>query len=476
MNKKVFMMLQILCFLCISLYALKAHAKDSEGTVRLSGTTNNQNHRLTTVKLSDKEILTIEDAIQTALEQNPDIGMARDGVKIAEEALKKTDALFKPRVTLFSELSTGDAPSAYLFKTIDQRSFQPNTDFNDPGTFTNIQTGVNVNLNLYKGGIDSLDTRVAQSDVREKRAITDQTENMIVSSVIKLFFSVLKADEYVKIAKQSVETVQEQARIMTVRFQGGGVLKSDLLSLEVRLSEAKKDLVESQNLYTTTTNAFNVLLGNRPDDDIELARNCKCPITFPGTYQEAVVIAMEKRPEILHAKEMIQKARLSLKKADATYLPNVDLNARWYIGSDDLKVNGGSDNYTAAMTMNWDIYTGNTTQSDIVMAKHGLNLALKNLDKTELAIHQDVRQAYLNHENAIQRLEVAGKSVDMADESLVLVKQRYEGGSDSVTRYLEAELARNRAMLNSASAFYDEKIALSDIAKAMGILSTIWKE
>ncbi|MBF0469186.1 MAG: TolC family protein, partial [Desulfamplus sp.] len=434
------------------------------------------NQTIGTIKLSANDLMTIEDAIHTALEKNPDIGMARDGEKIAQEAFKRTDALFKPHVSLFSEISKGDAPSAYLFKTIDQRSLPPNTNFNDPGTFTNLETGVNVNLNIYKGGMDSLDTRIAQSDLREKRAITDQTENMIVSSVIKLFFSILKAQEYVAISKQSVETVQEQARIMKVRFAGGGVLKSDLLSLEVRLAEARKNLVVSQNLYTTTVSAFNALLGNRPDNEIELAKDCKCPVTFPGSYQEALVIAMEKRPEILNAKEMIQKARLALKKADATYLPRVDLNARWYIGSDDLKVNGGSDNYTAGIMMNWDLYTGDTTQSDIVMAKHGLTAALKNLDKTELMIHQDVRQAYLDHEDALQRLDVAGKSVEMADESLGLVKQRYEGGSDSVTRYLEAELARNRARLNSAAAFHDEKIALSDIAKAMGILSTIWKK
>lgn len=457
MGKQIIVLLSL--FFCISVASSSAIVSDTG-----------------TVKLSDSNMMTVEDAIKTALVQNPDIAMAHEGVKIAEEALKQTDAFFRPRVTLFSEVSTGDAPSAYLFKTIDQRSLPPNTNFNDPGTFTNLETGVNVNFNVYKGGIDSLSTRIARSGVREKKALTEQTETMIVSSVIKLFFSVLKAEEYVAIARQSVETVQEQVRIMHVRFQGGGVLKSDLLSLEVRLADAKKDLVQSQNLYTTTVTALNTLLGSRPEDGVELARNCQCPVTLPATYKEAVVVAMEKRPEMLQSKEMIQKARLVVKKADATYLPSVDLNGRWYLGSDELKVNGGSNNYTAALTMNWDVYTGDSTRSDIVMAKHGLAIALKNLDKTELLIHQDVRQAYLNHDDAMQRLDVAGKSAEMADESLMLVKQRYEGGSDSVTRYLEAELARNRARLNRAAAFYDEKIALSDIAKSMGILSTIWKD
>ena len=64
----------------------------------------------------------------------------------------------------------------------------------------------------------------------------------------------------------------------------------------------------------------------------------------------------------------------------------------------------------------------------------------------------------------------------MAEESLGLVKKRYEGGSVPVTRYLETELARNKAEINRAAAFYDKKIAKSEIARAMGILSQIWKE
>ncbi len=428
------------------------------------------------ITFADKDLLTIEEAVQISLEQNPDIAMVRNNVRIAREALERTDALFRPHISFYTEVSTGDAPSAYLVKSIDQRDLPPDVIFNDPGIFNNIETGLHLSLNLYKGGIDSLTVRMARSDIREKRAVTEQTENLIISSVIRLFFSVLKAQEYIDIARQSVDTVQEQARIMNVRFKGGGVLKSDLLSLEVRLADAKKDLLHSKNIYSITLSALNVLLGRNPDNIMKLAESCECPISFPGSYQEAVVIAMEKRPEVLKAREMLQQAGFELKKAGAGYLPRVDLNAKWYLDSDTLKLNASNNNYTAAVVMNWDIYTGQSTESDLAMAEYAMEFARKNMKKTELAIYQDVKRAYLNHEDALQRIEVAGKSVEMADESLSLIKQRYEGGSEPVTRYLEAELARNRSRMNGAAAFYDEKITLSNIAVSMGILSRIWKQ
>lgn len=469
------LMAWVLCFFVTS--GVMAGDLTASTPVGEHATTDNGDHAVSTdLLLIDSAPVTIEAAIREALIHNPDINMVRDRLRIANEALQRSDALFRPRISFYTEVSTGDAPSAYLFKTIDQRLLPENTNFNDPGMYNNIETGVNFSLNLYNGGRDSAAVRMAESTVRSARATTEKVENAIVSSVIRLFFSILKANEYVDIATQSVETVEEQLRIMTVRFKGGGVLRSDLLSLEVRLADARKDLTQSRNIHDVTLAALNGLLGRKPDTPLALVAGCECPIAFPGSYQEAVVIAMEKRPEVIEAREALQQARLDVTIAEAGYLPRVDLNGRWYLDSDNFKFNGGSNNYTVALAMNWDLYTGQSTESDIAMAGFGLDLARKNMTKTELKVYEDVKQAYLNHEDALSRLDVAAKSVEMADESLSLIKRRYEGGSEPVTRYLETELARSRSRMNRVTAFYDEKIALSDIAVAMGILSQAWKE
>ena len=429
-----------------------------------------------TYKVISKDAVSIEEAILMALKTNPDISMVAQEVKMAEASLKKTESLFLPRISVYSEYSTGDAPSAYLFKTIDQRDLPPGLNFNTPGSFTNLETGVVATWNIYKGGVDTLNAKIAQSVVSNTSAGLKDIKNKIVASVIQLFFSVLKAEEYVSITGQSVETVAEQLRIMGIRFEGGGVLKSDLLSLQVRLAEAKKDLVQAKNMYTTTLTAFNRVLGKTLDDNLILSRTCECPVTFPKSCEEAIILAMEKRPEIIQAKERLKMARMALEKAGAGYLPRIDFNARYYIDDKDLGYDIKNDNYTAAVTMNWDIYTGMSTKADLSRARHGLKGAEQFYRKVELDIIQDVRNAYLNLEDAVQRFEVSKSSVALADESLSLVKSRYEGGSAPVTRYLEAELARSRASMNKTAAFYDQKIALSGIGRSLGMLSQIWSK
>ena len=59
-------------------------------------------------------------------------------------------------------------------------------------------------------------------------------------------------------------TVETQLRIMQVRYEGGGALKSDILSLKVHLAQAKEDLVRAENNYSLSIAAVASLLGLDP--------------------------------------------------------------------------------------------------------------------------------------------------------------------------------------------------------------------
>ncbi|MCA1785569.1 MAG: TolC family protein, partial [Desulfobacteraceae bacterium] len=370
-------------------------------------------------------LLTMETAITTALKNNPDIRMARILIKKAQASVKKTEAVFWPKVTAFSELSAGDAPSAFLFKTIDQRELPPGIDFNDPGSFTNTEVGIMAGISLYNGGKNRLEKQLAQKKLADQTALALQTENDRIAAVIQMFFTALKAREYTIIARTSVQTVEEQLDMMTVRFRGGSVLKSDILSLKVRLAEAKKNLVESENTLATTMTALATLLGHTPGHSFSLDPDpdSNCKVSFPVSIDHAWALALEKRPELHRAEQQIDMARTAVSLAASGYRPRVDLQARWYMDSDDLSYNRSNDNYTASLNFAWNLFDGFATRAQIAEARHELERALEARKKIRMQIYQDVKQAYLQHENAQQRLLVARSSVEMAEESLHIVKK-----------------------------------------------------
>lgn len=420
--------------------------------------------------------LAIEEAIQISLDENPDITMASYLVKKASADFEKTRAFFMPAVSVYSEFSAGDAPSAYLFKTIDQRDLPQSVDFNDPGSFSNLETGITMGWNIYRGGQDALAREMAATDIDEKRAMLAATKDQIVLSVIKLYFSVLKAENYVSIAKESKNTINEQLRIMEVRFKGGGVLKSDILSLMARAAEAEKVLVQSENLYATTLASLTNLMGREPVDTIRLVKGCTCPVRFPKDYTTGCQTALDKRPEIQLARERIKKAETAFQMAHGEYLPRVDVQSTYYMDTDNTEFNADDANYTIGIRAQWDIFTGFSTAAKRSAAQHQLNRAVSGLKKTRLAVMRDVKTAFLNLTEAEKRYRAAETATAQAEESFELAKIRYMGGSVPITRYLETELAKNQADINLASARFDKKIAKGEIARALGILSSIWEQ
>jgi outer membrane protein TolC len=88
-----------------------------------------------------------------------------------------------------------------------------------------------------------------------------------------------------------------------------------------------------------------------------------------------------------------------------------------------------------------------------------------------LNIEQEVKTAHLKLQEALARLRVTETAVSAADEALRLVNEQRRADTVTVTRYLEAEAARNKAHANTITAHYDALTAETALKQAVGELS-----
>jgi outer membrane protein len=159
---------------------------------------------------------------------------------------------------------------------------------------------------------------------------------------------------------------------------------------------------------------------------------------------------------------------MALDQSRSTRLPTVDVSAKYYLDDEEMAYDLDRDNWAVAVLFNWDIFTGFSSAAETAKAQGTLDEILAADTRTDLAVKQDIKNAYLNLEASGARLAVARQSVARAEESLELVQQQFEGGAATITRYLEAELDRNRARIRATAAFYDSQKALADIGRAIG--------
>ncbi len=420
--------------------------------------------------------LTLRRAIGYALSCNPNRQAALFRIQSSEAMVDQTLAAFLPRITAYGGYSRGDAPSAYLFKLIDQRNLAPFTNFNDPGTFQNFEVGIKGGWNLYRGGRDLLARRMAETGLTISRLDSQSVANALAASVTKTFYNCLAARDMVGIARESVQTVARQLKVMRVRQQAGGALKSDVLSLEVRLAQAREGMVRARNNYRLSLAALANLMGADLDSQFQLSQDQGVDLVVPPDYRQGLEVALALRPELLKARHQVVRARMGLESVRGEYLPTLDAQGSYYLDSDTLHLETDGANWAGGIILNWDLFTGFSTRSGERRARADLAAMLARDRQTTQRVQLEVKSAYLNLQAAQARLAVSRASVARARESLKLVTRQYEGGSAGITRYLDAELALSRARVRYTAARYDTAKARSDIARALGLWASYTRE
>lgn len=426
--------------------------------------------------ISPETPMKIQDVLFITLKNNPDVKKAQARIEQAKAMTDLSKAAFWPSLGFYTEYMQGDAPSSYLFKTIDQRKLPPDVNFNDPGWFESYESGLSARMNLFNSGKDYLAVQMAKEGEMIAGLNRQALENLLVARAIGTFYDTLAAEDFIEIARGSVNMVSEQLRIMKVRYEGGSALKSDVLSLEVRLARSRQQLLSSKNRYEVSLSALVSLMGLDPaifdEKQNVLEKSFLDMLPVPDTFGKGIVHALENRPEAARTRRQLVQSRMQLDSARAGYLPRLDLMAKYYMADPDMKYNPDRENWIAALMFNWDLFTGFATFSAIKKADAGVKEMLAADQKQLQGITLEVKTAYLNYQEARSRYQVAVSAVDSAVESFEMVKKHYEGGAVPITRFLEAELDLRRARVNETAAFYDREKAKAEIARAIGLWSS----
>jgi len=414
------------------------------------------------------EPLTIDRAVLLAFERNPDIGMAEARIAQARAALCAARAERNPWITGDVSALAGDAPSMYLMKRIDAGNLAPMTDFNDPGTFGNLEIGATLRYNLWDGGRRKLGIWAAEAGGGGARSQRDAVANELAAMVGTAFLQTRAAEALLVADDASVKTVEAQVAETRTLVDNGRALRSDQLSLEVRLAQAKERRIRTDVARRNGIAALRRLLALPPDASIVLGEASFGGADLPTDRESALVEAYRNRPEVKAARQAVKQARIEAARACRGNLPSLDVQARWY--ADDEGVEFSRSNWWIALALTVDLWDGGRTRANALQARAVVE-GLEERDRRALLdVAHDVETAYLSLEEARAREDVAIQAVGAAEETLDLVEKQYGAGSATVTRYLEAESERTRARTDRIRASLDLNRAVVNARRALGRL------
>lgn len=417
--------------------------------------------------------LTLGEAIAIARRQNPDIGMTLERIAQARADAGEAASAFSP--ILLGRLSyvLTDHPAQAFGMMVAQRefAFTPALDINDPGTTDNFRPEVVAAYSLFRGFQDRNRYRAARIGVEVRKLERDAVRNAIVTAVIDTFYALLAAREQAAVARASIETIEAEHRITKARFDSGAALKSDFLSLEVRLAGAREGRVRADNGVETARAILATLLGIEDASTIRPAVPEEGVVAPPAESLEvSLSLALARRPEVLAAEGVTRIREHEVSAERGARLPSMDAFASYGQDLEHPRLSGSRDNWAVGVQVELSIFSGFRTTQRIRRATHRLAEARIAVRKARLDVEREVRTAYLTLQNALERVRVTEASETQAEEALRLVREQYRAGTTPVTRYLEAEEALAGARSMRIASRYDVMRARAGLRKATGEL------
>jgi outer membrane protein len=416
--------------------------------------------------------LSLADAVNVALSQNPNILRAQKDVEATEGVVVQTKAIAIPQVQ-----ANGSYSAVALSDTdiISATAPAAGVSFNF-GSAQNWVSQIKVVQSLYEGGRILSSFRVGR--LTRQRSMLDY-QTAVADTVVNVevaYYDTLLAAQEITVQQASVNLLSNQLADTTRRYDAGTVPRFNVLRAEVELANARPRLIRAQNDLRIAKNGLANLLGlNVPlqtQEDIPLTLSGKLEAPpFQIELPRAIALALAQRTELesLRKTEALRKEEVVAAKAG--YKPSVQLFAGYDAHNSLLHSDlGWADHgWITGAQVTWNIFDGFRTKGRVVETKALYQRAGIDLDDTARRIELEVRTAHSTFIEADEVLKSQAKVVEQAEEALRLASARYEAGTGTQLDVLSAQTALTEARTTQVRALRDYAVARARLERAIGM-------
>lgn len=414
------------------------------------------------------EVWTVDAAVNTALRQNPDVQSARHRIEAASAMVKQADSAWLPQVFVTGSYTQSNSAMNGLTAALNQRNFSFDLNFNRPGWVDDLNLTGTAVYNLYNGGQPTARRAAARAGTRAAEQDLRAVQQQLATEVVKVMLTLHKAREGVAALEAGVKVYDASVANARLRFEAGQMLKADVLSLEVQAARTREQLFSARQGAALAARTFTFVLGGDPTSEpVELAPNDPA---LSGLIAPDVS-DFSQRPELLGLQERLRAAEALVDAARGGHRPNVNayVSAQYDQGWQYAR---HGDSLQGGVSVELSVFDGGRTNAKIRQATAELAQMKAVLRKTSLGIGLEVEQARLALATARERAAVTAGAVAQAEESAALSRARFEKGALLAVELIGAESRLIEMRLGQTLAAADERIAVIELRRALGLPPT----
>lgn len=400
--------------------------------------------------------LTLDDTIAMALKNNHSIKVAESEAEKADWDISTAKAGKEPSLSLSHNAMRSKSAESKILGTVIPSSID--------NKFAN---SIDLTYPLYTGG--KVEGTIEKAKLGSKVAdlgIT-KTQQQVKLDATTGYYSILQTRNIVKLSEESLDRLNAHLKNVEAQYGAGTVAKSDVLRSEVEKAKAEQSLIKANNSYELAVSSLNNVIGMPLDTKISVKEELKYE-KYDKTLDDCIKVALANRPDLEQAAASVDIAKADIKVAKSGNKLTINAVASEKWSDKDFP---GTDNNTwsIGINANYNLFDSGLTKSKVRGTETTLSKATTQLQQARDAAQLEVRQAYLNMQEAEKRIETSQVAVVKAEEDYKIAQVRYSAGVGTNLDVMDSQVALTSAKTDYVQALYDYNTSRAKLDKAMGV-------
>lgn len=418
----------------------------------------------TSIQAQQKRVITLEEAIQLALENNYQLKQAKNNLDLAEYRINSEKADFLPNLSSSANYSTQTG----------QQFVQETLSFTDI-TSSGASGRISANIPIFSGFENILTLRSSKaSKLSSEENLKRAKENIIFETATR-FLTVLLNKQQLEDAKESLETSLKLMEQTKAQVEVGSRPNVDLYNQEATVANDEFTIIQRENalklsrLLLVRSLQINPLIQYEfavPNFDPEEAKNST---SISQNVNDLIEQALLNRSDLKSTAFNIESLRYQLQLSKGSLLPSLSasasLSSSYSDQARDPRTGGTATfsdqffdqriNKSIGLSLNLPIFSNWNRMTQIQSATVNLKNAELGLENTELQVIQEVTQALNDYNSNSSQLKAAEKSLIASEKAFETQQERYNVGASTLIELSQAQTQYFNAQSSKTSALYN---------------------
>ena len=408
--------------------------------------------------------LTLDKALEIALDENPTIKVAAEEIALKKVASKEAWQSLLPEASLNGSLD-------HTIKAAEMKLNDMSFKMGQDGTNT-ANAGLSINLPLFAPAVYRA-MSMTKTDIELAVEKSRASELDLINQVTKAYYQLMLAQDSYEVLQGSYKLAEDNFNVVNAKYQQGAVSEFDKISAEVQMRSIKPNVISAANAVTLAKLQLKVLMGITADVDIKTDDNL--------TNYESMLFANQLKEEDMSLENNTTMKQFELnmklleknvKSLKTNFMPTLSMSFSYqYQSLYNPNINFFDYTWSNSSSLMFNLSIPLYSASNFTKVKSA-RIQMRQLDwnriDTERKLNMQV-VSYRNNMTASSEQVVSNKeNVMQAEKAVQIAGKRYEVGKGTVLELNSSQVSLTQAQLTYNQSIYDYLVAKADLDQVLG--------